>query len=301
MNDVHGEASVEELWAASSSYKRATLPKPETAFKTFREKHLSTQQPTASAGVIRKLGLLRVAAAVLVLLVAGFLMKSVFFAPDVTMRTVATSTQSTKVFSLPDGSVVTLNRNSQLIYPEKFSSKIRAVHLTGEGFFEVSADRTHPFIVETQAGQVRVLGTKFNVRALPEENSLEVFVKEGRVAVTPEGGQSYELDPGAFLQYMPQTSKLVLARKSNDNDLAWKTGKLSFQNVPLSEVVKAVERLYGVKATINAEDLANCPVYFNVKVGKLQDVWSILETTCEGINVELSGKEAFVIHGHCCQ
>ena len=299
--DVHGAEQLEELWAAASSYKRSTLPNPETAFEKFSARHGLSQTAGRKTGRIRKLNLLRAAAAVLVLVVAGFLLKSVFFAPDVAMLTVATDAQTTKVFSLSDGSVVTLNRNSQLIYPEKFSGDIRTVQLVGEGFFEVSADKAHPFIVETEAGQVRVLGTKFNVRAFPEEHSLEVFVKEGRVAVIPKGGKSYELDPGAFLAFDQASAKIGLTRKSGDNDLAWKTGKLSYQNAPVSEVVKAVERLYGVKASIENEDLADCPVYFNVSVGKLQDIWNVLETTCKGIDVEVAGEDEFLIRGHCCQ
>jgi len=299
-NDAQHAEQLEELWAATSSYKRRTLPNPETAFVEFSKKQ-TIGKTSGNDGVLRRMTMLRAAAAVLVLIVAGFLLKSVFFAPDVAMFTVATDAQTTKVFSLPDGSVISLNRNSQLIYPEKFSGDIRTVQLIGEGFFEVSADKAHPFIVETQAGKVRVLGTKFNVRAFPDEESLEVFVKEGRVAVIPADGKSYELDPGAFLQYDQASARIGLTRKSSDNDLAWKTGKLSFQNAPVSEVVKAVERLYGVKATIEHEDLANCPVYFNVSVGKLQDVWNVLETTCEGVDVEITGQESFLIHGHCCQ
>lgn len=299
-NDPSGDEQLEELWIAASSYKRSALPEPKAAFKRFSEAN-QLSNGAAPTSKVRRLGVFRIAAAVLVLLAAGFLMKSVLFAPDVAMLTVATDAQTTKVFSLPDGSTITLNRNSQLIYPEKFTGNIRTVQLTGEGFFEVSADKAHPFIVETTAGQVRVLGTKFNVRAFPDEALLEVFVKEGRVAVMPKDGKAYELDPGAFLEYDVAAAKIGLTRKSADNDLAWKTGKLSYQNAPVSEVVKAVERLYGVKVSIEQNDLANCPVYFNVTVGKLQDVWSVLETACEGIDVEVTGTDEFLIHGHCCQ
>lgn len=291
---------VEKLWNATSTYKFDSLPNTKVGFEKFKQRIASESSQSNSDSKVVRFSILKVAAAFVVLLVSIWLIRSYVFNADASMVSVITDAQTTKVFTLSDGTVITLNRNSQLIYPANFDNSIRKVQFNGEGFFEVAPDKKHPFVVQSTLGQIRVLGTKFNVRSFPNEGHLEVFVKEGRVEVIPDEGQSYKLDPGAFLQFDEASNKINLSRKTTENSIAWKTGKLSFPNVPVSDVVKAVERLYGVHATFENEDLANCPIYFNVNVGKLQDIWSVLETTCDGIDVEVVSDKDYVIHGHCC-
>ena len=74
--------------------------------------------------------------------------------------------------TLADGTLVHLNAGTTLEYPVVFSHKDRRVKLTGEALFEVAHDAKHPFIVETFATNLQVLGTKFNILADPNN---EVF------------------------------------------------------------------------------------------------------------------------------
>lgn len=290
---------LKKLWSITSSYKCNTWSDPEAAFERFRQNKDFISSKRVE-GDFRRVRFLRVAAAVLLLFASAYLVKTVLFSSSVAMLTEVTDSQTIKVVSLPDESVVTLNKNSQLIYPKEFDNKERRVRLTGEAYFEVEASKERPFLVETSFGQVRVLGTKFNVKALPNSNTLEVYVKEGRVTVKPNGDKFYQLDASSLLVYDQSASKIYLTRKLNENELAWKTGKLSFQNEPISEVVRAVEKIFGLKVFFENQDLANCPVYFNVNIEKLQNIWTVLEATCPGIDIEQVNEKNFILHGHCC-
>ena len=91
------------------------------------------------------------------------------------------TTDSTNMFYLPDSTSVWLNKNSSLLYPEKFTGEVRDVQLVGEAFFKVVRDSLNPFIVGAGNTQIKVLGTSFNVRAYEEDNEVEVIVVEGKV------------------------------------------------------------------------------------------------------------------------
>jgi len=83
---------------------------------------------------------------------------------------------------LSDGSVITLNENSSLSYPAEFAEKERRVSLSGEAFFDIERNEEKPFIIDLANDfYVKVLGTSFNVKAIPGDSLTEVFVKSGTV------------------------------------------------------------------------------------------------------------------------
>ena len=84
--------------------------------------------------------------------------------PEITV----VATDSIVTQKLVDGTVVAINENSTIAFPEEFKNKQRVVKLEGEAFFEVAHDSTQPFIVDAQRGYIEVLGTKFNVNTNSE-------------------------------------------------------------------------------------------------------------------------------------
>jgi len=137
-----------------------------------------------------------VAAAVLLLVGIGFVLKTVLEEnmvpePAVYSKSIVYSepivyicvetTDSTNVFYLPDSTKIWLNKNSRLLYPEKFVGEVRDVSLSGEAFFEVVGDTANPFIVYAGNTQIKVLGTSFNVKAYGDEDEVEVIVVVGKV------------------------------------------------------------------------------------------------------------------------
>lgn len=108
---------------------------------------------------------------------------------------VMAATGSVIRYELPDHSVVWLNSGSTLRYPTVFKKDNRNVELKGEAYFEVEADRKRPFYVNTPAGlSVYVYGTKFNVNAYEDDNSIETVLEKGKVnVISPDGKTTVQL------------------------------------------------------------------------------------------------------------
>jgi len=160
--------------------------------------------------------------------------------------------------TLPDGTRVTLNAGSTLIYPTAFVDKQRKISLQGEAFFEVAHDANHPFIVNAENIFVQVLGTKFNVKAYSDDNSIEVTLAEGSVSVGLIGSsQSIEMKPMEEVFFNKQS--LTFSKKNiylNDN-IGWKDGMLYFNGMTFETIAKQLERKYNVHIYINSEELKN--------------------------------------------
>ena len=196
---------------------------------------------------IRKLvshPLYRIAAAVLfaaLLLVSGY---EVFYKStgSYAMLEITSTGKVLKPFTLPDGTVVSLNSNTSLKYPKTFAGKIREVSIEGEAFFEVKPDKSKPFIIHAGKAQIKVLGTSFNVCAYPDKKMVEVIVETGKVQVlnkTPEPVSANELilvrgDKGTLVY---SSNSLQKTTNQNPNFLAWKTRFLTFKAASLGEVV----------------------------------------------------------------
>jgi len=86
--------------------------------------------------------------------------------------------------TLPDGSNVWLNAGTTLTYNQDYGQKERRLHLTGEAYFDVARDRLHPFIVQTSDMVVKALGTRFNVKAYPDEKTISATLEEGKIDVS---------------------------------------------------------------------------------------------------------------------
>ena len=137
---------------------------------------------------MRKVRVFAIAATVALFCTMGWVVYEYML--PVGLYTISTLTECKNV-KLPDGTEVTLNHFSSLTYPERFRGKHRKVTLKGEGYFEVSKSKEHPFIVQAEAVKVRVLGTHFNIEAYPGDPEVKTTLFEGSVAVStashPEG------------------------------------------------------------------------------------------------------------------
>jgi transmembrane sensor len=147
---------------------------------------------------------------------------------------------------LADGSVVMLAPQSQLRYPAQFTDSSREVYLEGEAFFEVTKDPRRPFRVHSGAWVTQVLGTRFNVSAVPGARQMAVSLVEGKVQVTDKQDK-YLLAPGQQLRADHATGRIYRQAFDHHQVLAWRSSKLVFQNEKLADVANQLERRYGVK------------------------------------------------------
>ncbi|WKN45702.1 FecR family protein [Tunicatimonas pelagia] len=152
-------------------------------------------------------------------------------------------------FQLPDGSIVWLNADSRLDFPEQFSAQVRMVHLRGEAFFEVKHDEARPFDVVINDKSVRVLGTSFNVRSFPDDDhTLAVSLVSGKVSVRRDADQEHTLSPGEQVVY--HRHEAIVQVFDPEEVIAWKKGILRFRDSSLSQVKAILERWYGINVTV---------------------------------------------------
>lgn len=189
--------------------------------------------------------------------------------------TVIAKAQNEKV-ALADGSIVYLNKDATLSYPEVFNSNKRELTLNGEAFFEVAKDATRPFIVHTTHSDVAVLGTSFNVHA--ESNQTEVSVTTGKVKV-----QSLNREESTIL--IPNQSATVNEEgldtypTSNKNYMAWKTGVFYFEKTTLNDVVSDLNSYYSPKIILENLD-TDCQFSSTFQQKELTEIIEIIQLSC---------------------
>lgn len=167
------------------------------------------------------------------------------------MISVYANQRLTEPLTLPDGTTVHLNNNSTIHYPSKFTGKQRVVKFEGEAFFEVSELIGNPFIVDLNGATVEVLGTSFNISNYSQSKVTEVAVVSGRVRMKASNPPLNEviLNKGEKGIFNPVHNSLVKEDLNNLNFLAWKTGRLEFDQMSLPEVFNAIEAAYDLKIT----------------------------------------------------
>lgn len=157
-------------------------------------------------------------------------------------------------FELPDGTTGFINSGSTLKYPVSFS-RGRNVVLTGEAYFDVFHDADNPFTVKTKGMQIKVLGTKFNVIAYPDEHEEKVVLSSGQVEISSVGGVK--------LDVLEPNQKLVLDIDKNTYEtsdaeafqyIGWTEGKLIFRNEDLSQVAERIGRWYNADVEFENEE-----------------------------------------------
>ncbi|MDZ7604926.1 MAG: FecR domain-containing protein [Cyclobacteriaceae bacterium] len=227
----------------------------------------------------------RVAAAILVVL--GF--TYIFYQQIQTdpqnrvMQTlISTDNSSIKQVVLPDSSVIWLNKGSEILYPEEFSSEARIVYLKGEAFFDVAPNKDWPFIIQAGNSKTTVIGTSFNLRAYGGEDEIRLTVVTGKVAFTlSDDREKVIVTPGNRASL--NNSDLTIMTQSNTdiNFLSWKTRQLIFNNQPLDELIASLQRHYGTKIRLGNSGMSECRFTGNFTDTSLDDVLNIITRSLE--------------------
>ena len=204
--------------------------------------------------------LFRIAAVALILLGLGtasiYMNNSGYLSKKITV--IAGNEQKNVLVSLPDGSKIYLNRNSELSYRKNFGRHGRDVQLAGEAFFEISPDVSKPFIIDAGKAKVKVVGTSFNVITNNTESAVEVFVKTGKVLVYDNSGsQTIQLDPGFVGIMDSKTSGKTV--NSDPNYMSWNTGLLVYTGQKLDVVFNDLKRVYNMDIIADDPDILENP------------------------------------------
>ena len=269
--------------------------------KMLREirKKIQDKTPLQStdAVVIKKpltTNLYRAAVGIAATLVVGFMVYYLaerhvdFQHPTIISTKIANTSEGITRHELADGTMVWLRPNSHIEFPNKFLEGKRELKLAGEAFFDVAKDQARPFIITTGKVTTKVLGTSFNIKAYDEASSIEVSVLTGLVAVdiveteTKTSASSVLLRPNQRVTYIKERNTLEKREAKVLPELSiWQATDVIFDNVPVKDVIKILEKKFNVRIQASNKNLLNCLIRADFTNQNLPDILELLSKSVE--------------------
>lgn len=200
---------------------------------------------------------------------------------------------------LSDGTMVHLNAGTTLKYPVKFiAGENRQVYLDGEAFFDVAKDKKHPFIVNADALNVRVLGTHFNVSNYPEDTVTDVVLVEGSVGMYRsneefDASKNTILKPGYKGSFNKENASIFTKPVLTEIYTSWIDGGLTFRNMTFKNIITKLERRYNVTIINKNEKLANEKFNASFKEESIENVMSYFNDV-HGINYTIKNNQILI-------
>ena len=173
--------------------------------------------------------------------------------------------------------------------------------LEGQAFVRVRHDASRPFVVNAGGTRSTDLGTAFEVRAYPNE-IVRVAVTEGVVEVRRDAGSadSTLLQPGDVAE-VPTTGATVVKRQQNvERLLGWTRGELVFEDAPLSDVARELERWFDVQVKIEDPTIRSLRWSGAPRIGEsLDNILDLIQTALKskGVRAERIGNEVIIRSG----
>jgi transmembrane sensor len=202
---------------------------------------------------------------------------------------------------LEDGTQVWVNAGSKLEYDDNFlDGATREVTLEGEAYFDVTPDKSRPFIVHIQGVEIKVLGTSFNVKGYVGESQVEATLVHGKISIAGRGDQDHvTLAANQRAVFLKEKKKLLVENNvETDTYTAWRKGVLVFEDQPLYEILPILERTFNV--TIHTEGNASLDCRFTAKINNksLQEVLELFKTS-DTIGYTIADNEVFIKGSFC--
>lgn len=202
--------------------------------------------------------------------------------------TVSTNKGQNSKVTLPDGSIVWVSSGTTLSYNTNFGEKERSIKLSGEAFFEIAKNKDKPLVVDCNDLKIRVLGTKFDVSAYPEDHSVDVVLESGSVELTSGTNQSLkkQLVPGEMARFDVVRKELVVSREANYKFTSWKDGILIFRDDSMGEVLKKLERWYNIDIKVESPNINQLVFNATIVNENVEDIFDLIKFSC-GINYRI--------------
>ncbi|MFV0323302.1 MAG: FecR family protein [Bacteroides xylanisolvens] len=200
-------------------------------------------------------GIMRIAAVFVIAFGLSYIVLQVLQEENISMQTVSVPAGQRTQVTLADGTTVWVNGKSTLTFPSRFASQTRNVQLDGEAYFEVQKDPKKQFIVSTaHQSSIRVLGTKFNVKAHKDAEDVITTLIEGKINFEFNNASHQQeyitMKPGQKLVYNSQNRKPQLYTTSGEKEFSWKDGKIIFDQTPLRDALNNLAETYNVTFVI---------------------------------------------------
>ena len=204
---------------------------------------------------------------------------------------------------LPDGSFVWMHADAAISYPKNFRKDKRTVTFSGEGFFDIAHDKTRPFLIQSGDVKIKVLGTRFNVKALEKQKILEVSVVSGSVSVTAPGKQNTQevvLKPQQKAFFEPKSKRLTFFEISNQaKKEIFEPVTIVFEETQLTSVIRQLEQRFDTQILLVNPDMNRCKLTADFEQ---QSLPVILEMLCASLEASYTMSEnTILIDGKACK
>ena len=278
-------AEFEKIWVTSKNLQDSTSIDTEEAWQRFKDK---ADQQGLTGTIVKPLksnyAWLKIAA-VVVLAIGSWTIYSLLGTSNYT--DLAVKSEITKQL-LPDGSELTINKNTQISYAGNFERN-RSIKLKkGEVFFDVKPDKKHPFVIEIANVEVEVVGTSFNVKRLNEKT--EVVVETGIVKVKL-GNQEVQLLKGEKVYINPDTKELVKQENTDQLYNYYRTKRFVANNIPLEKLIAVLNEAYDSNVVFT-ENVAKLKFNSTPELGSLDNNLAIIS---EALNLKISRNQKQIL------
>lgn len=260
------------VWNETNALTTTNGVDENTAWNTF-------MQSLPSSKKVITLGWIKLVAAAAILITTGIWVAYFLntLPANRVEQIVSTSFDHVKTDTLPDKSIITLNKKATLTYPAAFTGNERKVALKGEAFFEVSADKTKPFIIDAGSATIKVIGTSFNIKS--NDSTTEVIVSSGIVQVM-RGDKMIELRKGEQAIVTAENSQPLEKSNITDNLFNYYVSKTFVcDNTPLWKLVEKLNEAYNINISIPNKETRSLPLTVTFHEESLDTIFEVLSQT----------------------
>lgn len=193
--------------------------------------------------------------------------------------------------TLPDSTVVWLNCGTTLALSDDFNQQ-RWVTLSGEAYFDVKADKQNPFYINTGKGvTVKVTGTEFNLSCYNDQNDIKLCLLEGSVELLSGKKTIYKMTQHEEVSIL--NSNVAPTKAEAEFRTAWMQGRLLFDDTPMEEVVKKLEKWYGVRINVQNSKILKSSFTGDFQSESIIQVLELMKIT-SAVNYRIEGNEVSI-------
>ncbi|WP_439556240.1 FecR family protein [Dyadobacter sp.] len=282
----------ELIWNQSKQLELVSKVDENAAWERFKNRVNKEQQKpgrVVSLNAKRGFSLFRIAASILFAACAGWLTYLWVEDQRQSEQITIASGEQTLTDTLPDGSVVTLNRKSSITYPKEFNGGTRQVALSGEAFFDVQPDKSKPFIISVNNVTVRVVGTSFNVKDNAKQT--EVIVETGLVEVA-QHAKKIRVKPREKATASHESRSLIKQQSDDEFYNYYRTNKLVCNGTPLWRLVEILNEAYDADIVIENDKIRNLAINTTFEQKSLEDIITVISET---FRIDAQTKEKQII------
>ena len=277
----------DSIWQRSKQLALQSTVDENSAWERFKVRTGPKDVPVIPLRQSGWTSMLRIVAILFVMVGTGWLMYFFAIQNQHVKQILTRSDVKPLIDTLPDGSVVTLNAQSSISYPEAFRGDTRQVTLTGEAFFQVAANKEMPFTITANNVMVRVVGTSFNVKTsiektevIVETGVVEVARQQRKVTLKPEQKVIIRKDKQEFYKEITHDAFYNYYR----------SGKLVCDDTPLWRLVDMLNEIYGTNIVVEGDSLKRLPINTTFEAQSLENTLAIISETFN-IKVVRNGKQ----------